>query len=268
MDIVKKSTFKISQMDCPSEEQLIRMKLEGIKEIKTLQFDIPNRTLSIIHVGEKGQIEGLLNSLNLGSILIKSVKVDNYKKENENSLQRKVLWWVLAINFLFFIIEMFYGWFSNSMGLVGDSLDMLADSLVYGLSLLAVGKAMSKKKKVAKLSGYFQIILAFIGLIEVIRRVAQNDKLPIFENMIIISLLALIANAIALLLIQKTKSKDAHMQASMIFTSNDIIINLGVIVAGILVYVTTSKLPDLIIGTIIFLIVIRGAFRILKLSKN
>ena len=57
------------------------------------------------------------------------------------------------------------------------------------------------------------------------------------------------------------------MQASMIFTSNDIIINIGVIIAGVLVYFTASKYPDLIIGGIIFLIVVRGALRILKLSK-
>ena len=60
---------------------------------------------------------------------------------------------------------------------------------------------------------------------------------------------------------------EAHMKASMIFTSNDVIINTGVIVAGVLVLLTQSKYPDLIIGAIVFLIVVRGAFRILKLGK-
>jgi len=85
--------------------------------------------------------------------------------------------------------------------------------------------------------------------------------------MIIVSFLALIANSFSLYLIQKSKSKEAHMQASSIFTSNDIIINTGVIVAGVLVYFTQSKYPDLIIGIIIFGVVIRGAMRILKLAK-
>lgn len=57
------------------------------------------------------------------------------------------------------------------------------------------------------------------------------------------------------------------MKASMIFTSNDVIINLGVIAAGALVYVTGSNKPDLLVGTIVFVIVIRGALRILKLGK-
>jgi Co/Zn/Cd efflux system component len=84
--------------------------------------------------------------------------------------------------------------------------------------------------------------------------------------MITVSILALIANSICLYLLQKSKSKEAHMQASMIFTSNDVIINLGVITAGVLVYWLQSNKPDLIIGTIVFLLVIQGAVRILKLK--
>lgn len=55
------------------------------------------------------------------------------------------------------------------------------------------------------------------------------------------------------------------MRASMIFTSNDVVVNLGVIVAGGLVYFTQSAYPDLIVGLIVFLIVAGGAIRILKL---
>ena len=66
---------------------------------------------------------------------------------------------------------------------------------------------------------------------------------------------------------QSKSKKEAHMKASMIFTSNDVIINLGIIVAGLLVNWLNSSKPDLIIGTIVFVLVIQGAFRILKLSK-
>jgi Co/Zn/Cd efflux system component len=85
--------------------------------------------------------------------------------------------------------------------------------------------------------------------------------------MIIVSIFALIANGICLYLLQKSSSKEAHMQASMIFTSNDVVINIGVIIAGLLVKLLDSNKPDLIIGTIVFIIVIQGAVRILKLGK-
>ena len=86
--------------------------------------------------------------------------------------------------------------------------------------------------------------------------------------MIGVSVLALIANGICLYILQKSKSNnEAHMKASMIFTSNDVIINGGIILAGILVNVLHSSKPDLIIGTIVFILVVQGALRILKLSK-
>ncbi len=262
-----KTIFEVTKMDCPSEENLIRMKLDGISSVANLDFDIPNRKLTVFHKGQIDQIEKSILELNLGSKIISTEQTDqtDYK---ENTNQRKLLWIVLSINFAFFVIEMTTGLFSKSMGLVADSLDMLADSFVYGISIFAVGGTLIRKKRVAKLAGYFQISLAIIGFAEVLRRFFGVEKMPDFSTMIIVSAFALIANGICLYLLQKSKNKeDAHMKASMIFTSNDVIINLGVITAGILVNWLNSNKPDLIVGTIVFILVIQGAIRILKVGK-
>lgn len=264
---MNKSEFLIKKMDCPSEESMIRMKLEGIKEIKSLDFDIPNRKLTVYHNGNIEQITSSIDDLNFNSSLLKSEETEIELVIESDKEQRALLWKVLIINFSFFIIEMSTGFLSRSMGLVADSLDMLADASVYALSLFAVGGTILKKKRIAKLSGYFQICLAILGFFEVIRRFLGYEKLPDFRTMIVVSILALLANGFCLYLLQKSKSKEAHMKASMIFTSNDIIINFGVIVAGVFVYLLNSKYPDLIVGTIVFVIVCRGAFNILKLAK-
>jgi hypothetical protein len=57
------------------------------------------------------------------------------------------------------------------------------------------------------------------------------------------------------------------MFTRMICISNYIIVKGRVIVACILVSLLNSKIPDLMIGTIVFTIVIYGSFRILKLAK-
>jgi len=264
---MKKSTFKISQMDCPSEEALIRMKLENIEAVIGLNFDIPNRTLRVYHNDNIKTISKELASLQLGDKLISSAETQEYSIDVDNN-QKKLLWIVLAINLGFFFIESITGFIANSMGLVADSLDMLADAFVYGISLMAVGRSVSRKKNIAKTAGYFQIALAVLGFTEILRRFFGNESLPAFQTMITVSILALTANAVCLLLLQKSKSKEeAHMQASMVFTSNDIIINLGVIIAGVLVYLTNTRFPDLVVGTIVFILVLQGAVRILKLSK-
>ncbi len=254
-------------MDCPSEEQMIRMKLDDLDNIRTMDFDIPNRQLTIYHSGEYDLIFKQLDSLKLDTSLVESNKTNDFTPTENSGAERKLLWWVLGINFFFFVLEILTGFLSGSMGLVADSLDMLADSIVYGLALCAVGGTVALKKNIAKTAGYFQLILATLGFIEVIRRFLRFEEVPAFQTMIIISALALIGNGLCLYLLQKSKSKEAHMQASMIFTSNDVIVNLGVIIAGVLVYFTHSVYPDLIIGTIVFLLVGYGAFRILKLAK-
>ena len=262
-----KSIFTISKMDCPSEENVIRIKLSSIPSIERLEFDLPNRKLTVFHTGESNPIEASIHTLNLGAVKESTIQTDQTQFK-ENSNQSKLLWTILDINFLFFLVEMSTGIVSSSMGLVADSLDMLADSFVYGISLLAVGGTLARKKRIATLAGYFQIVLASIGFIEVLRRFFGDETLPNFSTMIIVSILALIANGSCLYILQKSKSKEeAHMKASTIFTSNDVIINLGVIVAGLLVYWLNSNKPDLIIGTVVFVLVVQGAIRILRLGK-
>lgn len=265
---MKKTVFNITKMDCSSEEQLIRMKLESLTNIQQLDFDIQNRSLTAFHTGDATAINEALQELNLNTSLVGTSESEPTELPvQDHRAERKLLWYVLFINFGLFAVEIVAGFIADSMGLVADSLDMLADSLVYALSLYAVGKLAKTKKRIAGISGYLQIVLAVFGVAETLRRFLGFEEVPEFQVMIGISLLALIGNWLSLYLLQRSKSEEAHMQASMIFTSNDILVNTGVIVAGVIVYFTNSKIPDLVVGAIVFLIVARGAFRILKLSK-
>ncbi len=90
---------------------------------------------------------------------------------------------------------MLTGFIAGSMGLVANSLDMLADSIVYALSLFAVGGTVSRKKNIAGAAGYFQLALAVLGFTEVVRRFVGHGETPDFHLMVIISLLALAGNA-------------------------------------------------------------------------
>ena len=264
---MNKSTFLIKKMDCPSEEQMIRMKLQEFPSVKSLQFDIPQRRLIVYYDGEVINIEQAISDLNLDSGLVETEENVHFEAAVSATKEKKVLIAVLLINFLLFALEMVTGVISKSMGLVADSLDMLADSIIYGLSLYAVGHSLKRKKQIAKIGGIFQFNLAILGFAEVIRRFLGFEELPVFETMIVISIIALIGNTISLLLLQKTRDSGVHMKASWIFTSNDVIANIGVIVAGIMVHYTASNRPDLIIGSIVFLLVGRGAIRIYNLSK-
>ncbi len=267
MQPLNKTIFLIKKMDCPSEEQMIRMKLEELPNIESLQFDIPGRMLDVCHKGGHDSIFAALDHLGLDTRFISSESITSSATQEVHRQERRVLLQVLGINVFFFALEMVTGFIAGSMGLLADSLDMLADSIVYSLSLFAVGGTMTRKKRIAGAAGTFQLILGLLGFAEVVRRFLGYGDVPDFQLMILISLLALAGNATCLYILNTSKSKEAHMQASMIFTSTDVIVNFGVIAAGIMVYLTKSKLPDLLIGTIVFMLVLNGAYRILKLSK-
>ena len=253
-------------MDCSAEEQMVRMKLEPLNQISHLEFDLAKRTLSVYHTSKVDEISIALAELNLSDDFKGTIEAEPPNSKAEKS-QRKTLIIVLLINAFLFVAEMTTGIIAHSMGLIADSLDMFADAIVYGLSLYAVGKAISKKKQIASISGYFQISLAIIGFSEILRRFVGFGETPNFNLMIIVSIIALLGNSLCLWLMNREKSDEAHMKASWIFTTNDIIVNLGVITAGILVWQFNSRIPDLIIGLIVFVVVVRGALRILKLGK-
>lgn len=264
---MRKSVFVVSKMDCPSEERIIRMKLEDLPSIKRMDFNIPERLLTITHEGEAAFILDRLTPLNFGASLKESVQTDaNVTLEVDSSGEAKVLKLLLLINGGMFFIEFILGIFAESMGLISDSFDMLADASVYMISLYAVGKTVEAKKKSASVNGYFQIILGVGVLVETLRRfVYGSDPEPTY--MIAVSVVALTANIYCLYLLSAHKEGGAHMKASYICSSTDVMANAGVILAGILVMVTKSSIPDLVVGMIVVAIVLRGANAILKVAK-
>ena len=87
-------------MDCPSEETLIRMKLEGLSMIKSLVFDIETEAY-VFHSEESSEIENHLKELNLGSQLKKQLlsKRMNSRTIHQYNLLKMKNWQVLQMRF-------------------------------------------------------------------------------------------------------------------------------------------------------------------------
>lgn len=267
------SQFVVTNMDCASEERLIRMALDGLEQDLALEFDIPNRKLKVFHDSNLEAVQSRIESLGLGTKLESTLDIDRSQFSNAitsantaNIKEGAILKWLLAINGSMFLIELLVGLKAQSTGLIADSLDMFADAAVYGVALFVVGQSAIRKLRAAHLSGWLQIVLALGALSEVLRRFLFGSE-PVSVLMMSFGLIALIANVTCLALIAKSKDDGAHMKASWIFSANDVVANLGVILAGGLVALTGSRYPDLVIGLIISVIVLNGAQRILRLKS-
>lgn len=254
-------------MDCPSEVKLIEGVFENLNPLIKIEFDLDKRVVTFYHNIEEDLILRSLRGISLPGEIINSEEIkDGDVPEVSLSVEAKTLKYLLTINFTMFVAEVIVGIYAESTGLLADGLDMLADSLVYGISLYAVGKTIIIKNKAARLSGLMQISLGILCLFEVGRKLYFGSE-PISSYIVAASTIALIANIWSLALIHKHKDGEIHMKASWIFSANDVIVNTGVITSGVLVYLLKSNIPDLIIGAGVSLFVIKGGITIIKLSR-
>ena len=263
-----RSVFRIPGMDCPSEEQMIRLRLAEAP-VAALAFDLAGRRLTVEHDGDPQAILARLVPLGYGAELAEShtLAADEAAPAApaDDAAEARVLWILLALNAVMFVVELGAGIWARSAGLVADAMDMFADAAVYGVALYAVGRAARYKLGAARLAGGLQLVLALGALAEVVRRIV-GDATPEPIGMMGIALLALAANVACLVLIARHREGGVHMKASYIFSANDVVANLGVIVAGVLVAWTGSAWPDWIIGLVIGAVVLTGAVRILRLG--
>ncbi len=192
------------------------------------------------------------------------------QEENEfdeaAELERRTLWILLAINGAMFLVEAVAGWLADAAGLVADSLDMLADASVYGIVLYAVGRSRRLQADAAFASGVVQIALGAGVLLEVARRLVYGSE-PVSALMMIVGAVALTANITCLVLVARHRDAGVHMRASYIFSANDVVANVGVIVSGALVLLLGSRLPDLVVGAVIAVVVVRGGIEILREAR-
>lgn len=202
------SVYAVPKMDCPSEERMIRLALNGVEGIRTLSFDLSNRRLKVVHDGEAEPITAKLATLGLGASLQETVIADPETiKAAESSAvsatqESGTLRVLLGINAIMFVVEMTAGLIAQSTGLIADFLDMFADAAVYGLALYAVGRSAKMQVRAAHLAGVLQLILAIGVLVEVVRRFVFGSE-PESLMMMAIAFVALIANTACLLLISK-----------------------------------------------------------------
>lgn len=192
---------------------------------------------------------------------------ENKKLDTLAKKQAKVLWIVLVINAVFFVAEFVSGMLAKSVSLTGDSLDMLGDALTYGISLYVINKSLSTKVKASQFKASVMMITAIFVLGRAIITVV-TQKVPAYEVMGVMSILALGANLVCLWLLSKHKNDDINFSSVWLCSRNDIITNSSVIAASFLVYYTQSIWPDVLVGLGITILVGKSAVKVWFDSKN
>lgn len=175
---------------------------------------------------------------------------------------RRILLLVLLINLGQCLAGVATGVWFSSTALIGAALDNLADASVYGVSLYAVGRAPAIKVRAARLSGWLLIGLAVMLLVEVLRRFFGGEP-PVGSAMMVMAAVNAALNIVCLRLLKRHRGEDVNFKASAIFTSNDSMVNLAIVLSGALVMWLGSNLPDLVLGLVVAAIAANGGREIL-----
>jgi Co/Zn/Cd efflux system component len=178
----------------------------------------------------------------------------------------RVLWIVLAINAMMFLVEGTAGLLAHSTSLLADALDMLGDALVYGFSLFVLARSAQWQAKAVLAKGAFMLAFGLAVLGEATYK-AFIPVMPGVATMGIIGSLALAANLVCFGLLYRYRSDNLNMSSTWLCSRNDLIANMGVLLAAGGSYLLASRWPDILIGSIIAGLFIISAWKVLRQVK-
>ena len=175
---------------------------------------------------------------------------------------RRVLIIVLVLNSLMFFAEFAAGIVAGSAALIADSADMFGDALVYALSLYALGRSDRWIAGAALSKGGFILVLGLAVLIQIGVKFVYGVP-PESILMLIFGSIALVVNLACLKMLWRFREDNVNLSSTFECSRNDVIANMGVLVAAIFVAWSSSIWPDIVVAVIIAFIFLRSAFRVL-----
>jgi len=180
---------------------------------------------------------------------------------------KRALWIVVLLNVGMGLAELVGGFIAASQSLKADSLDFLGDGIITFIGLLSIGWSMKARSRTALIQGYFLAALG-VGVLTAAGYRFFAQQLPEAEIMGGIGFIALAVNIIAALVIRPHKEGDANTRAIWLFSRNDALNNIAVMIAAGLVAWTQTAWPDLIVAVIIAGVFLQSAYAIITDARR
>ena len=231
------------------------------------QPDLPPGPTIILLAGAFYLISLVLNRIKRKSLNINdccsSLEKELTKVQHE---KRNILVWVLIINTSMFFIEAIYGWFAQSNALMADALDMLGDAAIFGFSLYVIRLNTVWQSRAGYIKGIIMAIFA-IGVLTSAFYRSFNPIIPEVTTMGVVGFMALAANLICAVMLLGFRDTDINMRSAWLCSRNDVLANLGVLLAAAGVAWTNSPWPDLVVGISISALILKSAIEVMRDAK-
>jgi len=180
---------------------------------------------------------------------------------------RRALAWVIGINLVGFAVVLIGGLAQGSASLSANALDFLADSATYAISLWAIGRSVAVRTGAALFKGLSLGVVA-LSVVGFAAWRAWTGAAPSGEAISALGLFGALANLIAAALLVRFRDGDANVRSVWLCTRNDLIQCLAVAATGLLVWLTGSRWPDLIVGVLLAAIFLQSAVSIIRQART
>ena len=264
--IVDATQYRVTGMDCQSCVAKIEHAARQVSGVEKVKVSLVFESMTV-HTADSNEVLPQLEET-VAALGYKLDRIDGTTdSRHATPAYRRALWIVVALNGGYGIAEIVAGFFARSQALKADALDFLGDGAITLMGLVALNWSLAWRAKSALIQGAFLGVLGLGVLAATLWRFFNGDK-PEAEMMGVFGGIALAVNISAALVLIPHRSGDANMRSIWLFSRNDAIGNVAVVVAAGLVAWSGTPWPDLVVALIIASLFIHAAWAIIKDAMN
>ena len=271
-DAAEAVRYRVAGMDCTACAAKIEAAARSVAGVRDAKVSIASRELTLRTEDGTASLREVERSIaDLGYRLARiGADEDNDKAPDLSHVTpayRRALWIVVLLNASYGFVEIVGGFLAGSQSVKADALDFIGDGVISFLGLIAVGWGLTARAKAALLQVIF---LGFLGAGVLIatgyRALVQHQ--PEARLMGILALIGLAVNVMAAVLLLPHRQGDANVRAVWLFSRNDAIGNVAVVIAAVLVAWTQTPWPDLTVAVVIAALFLQSSFSIIKDARS
>ena len=256
------TVYRVVGMDCAHDAAELAAAVRAVPGIEAVDVSVATGMLTATTSAPSALLDAERAAAALGYPLQSAATPPEI-----NQAYRRALWIVVLLNAGYGVIEAVAGFVSDSQALKADALDFLGDGLISFIGLLALAWPLHRRARVALAQGLFLGTLG-IGVIgsTVYRILVQRP--PEADIMGIFGAIALAVNLAAAATLIPHRTGDANARAIWLFSRNDALGNLAVVIAAGLVAWTASPWPDLVVAFVIAALFLQSAWSIVRDARR
>jgi Co/Zn/Cd efflux system component/copper chaperone CopZ len=264
--------YRVTGMDCSSCAAKIEGAARGIAGVQEIRVSIASQEMTL-QIDERAaplpELERTIARLGYNLTRLGTEEGDDKIPDlsHVTPAYKRALWIVVLLNAGYGVVEIVGGFIAGSQALKADALDFLGDGMISFLGLIAVRWGLAARAKAAMLQGIFLGVLGMGVLAATAYRVLILHQ-PEAELMGILGLIAVAVNVAATVMLIPHRHGDANARAVWLFSRNDAIGNVAVVIAAVLVAWTQTPWPDLAVAAIIAGLFLQSAFSIIKDARK